>query len=385
MLFKRFKMLIAGAAMLACSLANAEGGNPKFGFQYRAGYTYNDHGIDDYKANADDPSATSSIDLEFVRLWASGEAAKDVNYDLSYNLKTNMLNLAYAKWKQSDMVSLSIGQDKVNQGGYDTKYTTYNTLLGNEYDNQKAFADYSPMVEVHLALAGQLTIQLLNDVQASSTTTTTTTTDPDTGEEKTTTTTIAESGTKNTKAKGPAATIEWQGDFSGWKPLVQIGSYDLNHSHYFALGVDGSVAGLRLILDVVSDMRTYFARDAAGALTGEDATDNMMAYNFTAAYAVGGFTPWLEVHSYKNKQGDNKKIPREDADGNEMRTAGSSADWADNAMSYGIGAACNHFGEGYEPYLMVINETGKFMDSKGGTGTENLSNLQVKVGVAGKF
>jgi len=378
-LFKGIKLVILGIASLALvSQAMAQDATlaaPKFGFDYRAGLTYDDHGIEDYDGAADDPSATTNIDLEVARLSATGEAAKNVTYKFRYNLLSNKVEVGMVKLKHSDMISFSAGRMKVNQGGYNVKKEAYNNVSpGSEYNHSMPFEKYSDMFGLHFNLLGTLTVQILDDVQHERTTN-------DDGA------VLSDNGFKNDKAKGPAMTVEWMGDFDGWKPLVQLSSYDLNKSMYFVLGVQGKAAGLGLSLDYIMDNRTnHQYADDGTTRTGEDAKNVLTGINAEVNYAMADFTPWVEYHSYANKQGDNKDAGMEDQEGNvavATSMASESDYWDDNGTSISVGTNCNAMGQGYTPYLAVVQQSGKFLKADGET--ETLSNLMVKLGVFGAF
>ena len=367
---------VVGVAFATSALADHHGG-PKLGVQYRAGLTYMDNGLDDVSGSTTDPTSETSIDLEAAKVVATGMAAKDVNYTFRYNAISNAIELANAVWMHSGMLSIEFGRDKINQGGWTNLDAGYDTITpGNFYEQHMAFAAFSDVVAFHLALAGKLTLQLTNDVKADTTTTSTTTNGV------TTTTTVSNSGSKNTKSRGPATILQWVGNFSGWMPLVQVASYDLNNSVYFVVGLKGKVAGLGLVIDYINDSRKYFERQN-GALTRKDVTDTHTGVNFWVDYAVGGFTPFLEYNMYDVKQGTDSGIAARtsDPDGN---AAGNTGNWEDNGQAYSVGAICNHFSRGYEPYLAVTQKQGTFF--KGATNsTEDLSELMVKLGVRGEF
>lgn len=151
----------------------------------------------------------------------------------------------------------------------------------------------------------------------------------------------------------------------------------------------GQAAGLGVTADLTSDQRKWFAGS-------EDASDTLMSYNLTLDYAVGGFTPWIKYSAFDHKQGDNDTTGREDDKGNISpdskadATTGAVAFDADNAFqdngtAYTIGANCNHFGKGYEPYVAIVMQQGSFDSSKTAGEEEDLSNMMVKVGVLGAF
>jgi hypothetical protein len=372
-LLKGSKLTMIGAAgmVLAAGAAQAEG--PKFGLEYRAGLTYDDGKIHETKgADAEDSSFTE-IEAESAKVTATGEAAKDVTYRFRYNALNSAVEHANTRLQFNKMMGFTVGRTKVNQGGWHAKdswneYNNTESRCGDQgatniqcegdfafaYANSQAFKAFDDVVALHLALAGELSVQFLNDV------------DP---------------GKYGYSNKGPAATIEWVGNFNGWMPLVQISSYERNKSQAFSVGVKGNAAGLGLALGYNLDNRKMKTGDETNTHTGIDVHVD---------YAVGGWTPWVAFHSFDVKQGGT------DADTNSSPTplteaqilAGEklahSSNVDDNGQAIAVGVQCNALGDGYIPYASIISSSGKYAEA--GTGDEETRNgLALKVGVMGKF
>ena len=385
MLLKTLKWTIVGVAGLgfsAIALADGHGSSVNLGFKYRAGLTYDDRGITDTQANKDadkDPSSKTNIDLEYAKLTGWGEAAKNVKFGLQYNVKDSALEVAKLTYKHSGFMSIMVGRDQVHQGGYDFDAAGGHMGLvpSNYYNSYVPFDRFTDMIELQFALAGELAIQFMDDITADTVTTSTTDANGDT---TTTTTADPDSTTKNEKNRNPAMTLQWSGNFNGWMPQVQIGSYDLNNSTYFGLGVKGKAAGVGVALDYINDSRFGVVRDGNGNRTDTDDKNVHTAISLHLDYALSSWTPFLAFHTYDVKQGDDLAAGGEDLEGNP-----SGEEYSDNGQSISVGVTCNAMGAGYVPYLTLTQESGDFDDSTEADKQESLTNMKIRVGVAGKF
>jgi len=350
----KFVCLGAAGALFATSLyaeSHDHGSHPKVGLEYRAGISHDDGKLQE--TTGVDASSSTMISTDVVKLTAEGEAAEHVSYMFSYDALNSAVHLANARLQLHDMLGLTIGRVKANQGGWHVKdfYGEYNAVEGNNafgYGSQAMpFSTWSDSISLHVALAGELTVQLVDDVMCDGSS--------------------ATCVYKNTTNKGPAATIEWMGNFAGWMPLVQLASYDLNNSMAYSVGVKGGVAGLGLMLNYTADNRK-------NNLTDE--TDAHSQIDVHVDYSLGSWQPWLAYHAYDNKQG-----------GTDVKANGAMTDMSDNISAITLGVKCNAVGEGYVPYLALVQSSGTWF--KDGTGavdsTETRSGMAIKAGVTGQF
>ena len=108
---------------------------------------------------------------------------------------------------------------------------------------------------------------------------------------------------------------------------------------YFVFGVNGSVAGLGISLDYIMDNRAYYVRTAGARAEDMDGVDTYTGINLGLNYALKGFTPFLQYHSFDVKQGDIDDAGREDSEGNTAVASGGGFD-EDNAQTIALGALC---------------------------------------------
>lgn len=361
MLLRGMKLTIVGTGLLLAVSANAQ--SPKFGFEYRAGLTYNDGNLE--KTTGNDAQTSTDIELEFANITAEGEAAKNVNYAFSYDMLASHLDIGNVTMKFNDMMSFYAGRGKVAQGGWHHKdhYTEYNNVesaFGFGYSMNAPVNTYADSLGLQLNLAGLLSINAYNDVGVM---------DEDgdgvVSDEEKEASEHNGSGSHNDGHKSQLFTIEWMGNFNGWMPLVQLMSYDLNNSMAISAGVKGNVAGLGLLVNYTTDSRS----------DGDDEKTVYSQIDFHASYALSGFTPWLAFHQFAAKQPDT-----------DSKINLGKDDLSDNAQLISLGVNCTSCGNGYVPYLSINSNSAKYAkDFSDASKEETKSGLEIKAGVMGKF
>lgn len=340
----------------------ADDASAKVGFEYHASLKHDDHGLTERSGGAD-PVKTTNIMLNNAKLNVEGVATKDVDYRFRYNMTGNSLELGYANLKLNPMINFLIGRYKVREGGFEVRDYGYDTIASSDYLAALPFSIYSDMVQVQLNMDfGTISLQLLDDRL------------PAAGA-----TAAAAATMYNTSSKQPAWIVEWLGSFGDWSPLVQLGSYDLNHSKYFVVGVNGKVSGLGLSLDYVSDQRAIKAGD-------KTLTDTHSNINFGASYALAGWTPWLKFSKYDVSESTDSALRPKETEGNDGSTVGAE-DFEDNGQMIQVGVNCDAFKAAYVPYAAIVSHSGTFLgtDATDASKTATLSNMTLQVGVHGKF
>jgi len=337
----------------------------KMGFEYRAGLNYNNNGLT--KREGYTPKATSELSLDAANFYSQGMAAKDVDYRFRVNLlgvnergEMSLVEYGYVNLKMG-MLSVLVGRNKTHQGGFEVRDFGYDTLHASDYLGVLPFRLYEDMAQVSMEVAGTLSLQLVNDVQAK-------------------TTAAGGSGYQtvyhNTAARQPAMIVEWIGNFGGFSPLVQIGSFDLNHDKFFSLGLQGAVAIAKFGLDYTMDNRQYDVGD-------KKLTDTLTNVNLDVAIAAGIVDPFLKISMYNNKQAADSSLGKEDAKANTFSATGG--DFDDNGTRMTVGVVCNAISAGYRPYFSLSNHSGTFAKAATGTEKESRADMEIAVGVHGKF
>ncbi len=348
-------LCVTGVSVIAMATVAraADDATMKLGVEYRASIKHDDHGLEK-RTGGPDPVKTTNIDLHSVKLNAEGAATKDVDYRVRFNT-LGALELGYVNLKLTPMVSFLMGRYKVREGGFEGRNYGYDTVAGSDYFGAMPFGIYSDMAQVQLNMDfGTISVQLLDDV-------------------------VAPAGF-NTANKQPAFIVEWLGSFGDWTPLVQLGSYDMNHSMYFVVGVSGTVSGLGLSLDYVNDQRAI----KAGT---KELTDTHTNINIAANYKMASFTPWLKVSMYNVAESTDSAARPKAAEANGLDPATGAAMFNNNGQTIQIGADCTAYGSAYVPYAAVVMHSGEFQgtDVANPAKKETLSNMTMEFGVHGKF
>lgn len=370
---------IFGVSIAGLALANvawgAEGANVttdassmKVGGEFRSELIYDDHGLE--KATGFTPDKTTTIQVSNANIKMSGNVNKDTEYAFRFNLlnpSTTPLDYGYGTHWFSKMVGFSMGKMRVMQGGYDHMDRNYRSHTTAVVDGSLAMADYAPMIELGLKVAGDVKFQLINDV------------------------TTATRGEWN-KTAHPTWVLGWMGSFGGIAPMVDIGSFDNNKSRWFDLGIKTSMAGLNATLDYYNQALAHKGEDKDGK--AKAVTDTLTSIALNVSYEVKGMmTPWLHFSTFDNKQADDKDSGSEDLKTNGPTTKDASGkvsyDWSDNGQVIGVGADFAMMGKGWTPFVALVSTSGKFDKNNGATGTtpkeESKSNTQIKLGVLGEI
>jgi len=385
--------LVANGAMAQ----DAKGTNVSIGgmssrlsIMYRGQLDHQDHGLlkEAGQANSDKPVKTTNIELNDLKVGLAGKLSARSDYDTVLNMNFQnssssthaLIEKAVFNWWFIDMVGLTGGVDRINEGGWENKNHGYETMVLSPYTAaflplQTASHDSDKPVmalNVKAGDAGHVTLQLTDD-------------------------TVDTSGEHfSTENKQPAMTLEYMGDFGGIMPLVQFGSYDANHSKYFDLGVGLNMMNMGLYFDFMNDNRAH-------KVPGKTLTDNMQTISLDLSYTLPGVAkPFLKYATYNNKQGvtagdtEAKANPSLAAIGGEVTAAGgtmaqalaaaqSSDAFSDNGSVWSIGSEFLMEGNHYRPFLAFVGRSGKFLKGTTGTDSETKSDTSIKLGVLGNF
>ncbi|MGE0174866.1 MAG: hypothetical protein AB7T49_18890 [Oligoflexales bacterium] len=320
---------------------------PKLGFQYRTDIIHDDHGIE--KTDTNKPSKTTDLSLEAANLTATGSVNEKVSYDVNYSLAEGELAWGFVKYAMMDMLTLEVGKDFTNQGGWDNYNWLYDTILVSPYTANSLPIPDGDVLEAQFTTLG-LNLQLIND-------------------------------TASGNGKQPAWTLEYMKAFGSITPLFQFGSYDLNKSKFFVLGLAFNANNLDLYFDYVMDQRDV----------GGDEHDTHSNIVLDVAYTAGDYKPFVKVAKYDVKQAgtDAKEnaVPNPaadaDGDGNPDGLPEINGWFTDHGMAYTVGMKYLGISKAFTPFVALIAHSGKFVDAAGDTSTR--SNSQLRLGVMGSF
>lgn len=377
MLLKFARMIGLSVAVLAFAKAGfAQGANvttgsasAKLGGEFRSELNYHDHGLE--KRDGYTPDKTTEIQVQAANVKLDGKINNDTEFAFRFNLLNpaatgGPLDYGYGTHWFSKMMGFSIGKMKVMQGGWDHWDASYRDHAGDHavYRKNLVYSSYDEAVTVHLNVAGKVALQLLNDV------------------------TTATGGEWN-KTAHPTWVLGWMGEFGGIHPLVFLGSYDNNKSRWIDIGVKTAMAGLNATLDYHMNTFTHKDPDPDDAKKNKENADNASSITLKVGYEIKNTaTPWFYFSTYDNKQADDKDSGREDIKFNSSTTdaAGMTTyNWDDNGVVWGLGADLAMMGKGWNPYVAIVNRSGKFQKATDPTKEESKSEMWFRIGVLGEI
>jgi hypothetical protein len=256
------------------------------------------------------------------------------------------------------MMSVVVGRDFANQGGWDNFNWLYDTMMVSPYT--EAFMPFSnnDMVEFQFNSIG-LNLQLVNDEPLD--------------------------GSHNGSDRQPAWILEYTKAFGPVTPLIQYGSYDLNKSYYLAAGLAYNDSGLDVYFDYVMDKRAL-----PNDLDKQNTHTNIV---LDLAYTAGDFKPFVKFAKYDVKQEGtdlkaNTIVNDPDTAGNESiesvdTLSGLGKNYSDNATSYAVGTKFLGISPSFIPFLAINSISGKFANSASKETTR--TDMTIRAGVYGQF
>lgn len=325
------------------------------GLEYRGGIVYDDNGLD--KQEGVDASSETLVTLNVARLRLKGSLTDSAEYSIRYDLLTSKVQYAKVTWWPTEMIGMTVGRDKTKQNGWEAYNSVYATLVGSHYSALTPFIGFADTISLHAKVAGMVTLQLLDDQVTDDTT--------------------RPAGEFNKSKRQPAFILEWLGDMGGIKPLVQIGSYDLNHSMYFTLSGAMAMGGMDTSLTLVQDMRR--SQDATDPK--KELTDTYTSVVAEGSYVVGNYRPFGKVTYMDVKQDTNAK-------GNSVGV-NSQGDptmaFDDNGMIVNLGVFGPEQAKIVRPYIAMAYEAGTFYKLTAADKTEAKSKTSLYFGLAGEL
>ncbi len=327
----------------------------QLGLEYRAGIVYDDKGLD--KQEGVDPSSETLVTLNVARLRLKGSLTDNAEYYFRYDMGTNKMQFAKVTWWMTDLIGLTVGRDKAKQNGWETYNLGYATLVGSHYSALLPFSIFVDTVSLHAKVAGTLTLQLLDDQIVDDS--------------------QRPAGEFNKTRKQPAFVLEWLGEFGGIKPLVQIGSYDLNHSMYVTLSGAMSMGELDTSLTLVQDLR----KSPDPTDPKKELTDTYTSIAADGSYALGKYRPFGKITYMDVKQDTNAK-------GNSVgvNTQGDPTfAFDDNGIEVNLGVFGPEQGKIVRPYVAMAYEAGTFYKLTAADKTEGKSKTSLYFGIAGEL
>jgi hypothetical protein len=360
---------IAGLAVSGIALAQ-EGKNvttgaetAKLGGEFRSELIYSDNGL--MKKKGSDPEATTGIGVSAVNIKLDGKVNPATDYSFRFNLLgTGVLGpveIAYGKHWFTNSIGFSIGRQTVLQGGFDNIDGGYKSHATGIYADNMSFNPNEDMIALHLKVAGEITLQIVNDRYVDG---------------------PGRMGAANwNTGRHQTFVAGWRGNFGTVTPMLNIGSYDNNKSRWMDLGIKTSMAGLDASLDIYQNT---FTNKVTVGKKNEEPQDVATSITLNLAYNIAKTaTPFLYFSTYDAKQADDSKLGLKDRKTNSYATDADGnltggMNWDDNGVVWAIGTDLHMMGNGWSPFFALVNRSGKWEDSAGKEETK--SEMMIKLG-----
>ncbi len=366
----------AAALMLSAAAARAQDGNvnvttaadtAKLGGEFRSELNY-DNNMLMKEDGGPTPKASTTLQVQTANIKLRGNLNKNTEYAFRFNLLNpspatgGPLDYGYGTHWFTDMFGWSIGKMKVVQGGWDQLDGGFRDhAVGVYRKGGLPFNSYEAMTALHIKAAGKLSLQVLNDTGATSKT-----------------------PAQWNKNAHPTYALGWQGDFGGLMPLVDAGAYDNQKSMWWDVGFKAKLAGVDASLDFGQNRHARKGADTAGK--AEPWIDTATNVALRAGYEIKDTAkPWIYFSTYNVAQFDDSKLAQKDHKFNGKDPATGAYLWDDNGQTIGVGADILSLGKNWNPYLALVNQSGKWQDPAHTDAGKAHNDLQVRVGALGEF
>ena len=345
------------------------------GFEYRAALVYDNNMYKKADADKEDPTKTAHFGpIDVLKATVKGDINEQVKYHFSYNLVSSKTEYAKATWSPIEMMSVTLGSDKVKQNGWETYDVGSFKMFNSAYFNGNLpFENYASSLSLGFKAAGTVSLQLLNDRLNADQANATGILESDDANDKS-----SRDFQKSGQEKQPAMIIEWMGDFGmPVKPLIQIGSYDMNHSKYFTLGLKFAQDAISAQVDFTQDQRARLNEVSTGVF--KEKVDTATNIALSASYNLGAFEPFLKFTSFDVKQDD------DDLKGNAIPTS-SGISIKDNETGIAVGSFIMQQGKSFRPFFSIVQMSEKnYVTLTDPDKIETRTDMKVMLGAAGTF
>lgn len=211
--------------------------------QFQSSMNSSDHGL--RRGSDQDPPRTNQFLLNLLRLGAKFSGVRTearIELDLNRTANSSIVHRAILENKLSRIVSLRIGQDELLLGGWEQKEPPADRLALSTYLSRRGLKSGAPLPETapaalvgfNLGDSGDVLIQVTDDVNR--------------GKD-------SQIASFNGNASQPAILAQYMPVTGPVLPLVQVGSYDINHSKHLQIGVKADLGRLHAFADYLLDLR----------------------------------------------------------------------------------------------------------------------------------
>jgi len=366
---------LASVAAASHGFAAAE---VEIGGEYQVNVTNTNDGLNDPKE-----VQQTSLNLKGAKIALKGKLSDQITWNVLYKAKESELERYWLTNKVADNLDISIGKQKIKVYGLHRKLSSSTTApITGAYLANNPLTDKMAL-EVTYKLAGNFSLQLVEDYSKCSTSTATKA-DPTTGDVTSTSTTACtswNSGTPtSTTQKQPAAAVEWYGAFGEFSPLVQYSVYDLGKSSSASVGLRYKTDVIDSYFDYTLDTRAAKGKSVAGEF--EEQASKFEGVVVYGEYKLGTFTPYFHystlVSDLYEAEGatDVKKI---------LGESNAAGKLDNNETTFALGSHFENWGAYYRPFVHVAVSSGKFVEPTDPTKQKDLSKTELVAGVIGKF
>ncbi len=341
-------MVVSGSAM--ADGHDKKGYGFKIGAELRTEFTYSDNGFGEVLTNDPDDSKIWSLHAAKVKM--SGNVGENTDYrallrfeDVVNGVGSNLqdaVELAHVTHHFGDKLSVRVGKDYVNYGGFERKEQDFTAIYNSPWVTSQSWSLELSQVGVsamfNVAEGHKVTVQVIKDE-------------------------IVDSMMKAIDAGQPAATIEWLGTFGEIEALFQVGaSRPAGASTVYDLG-----AGVKYKSGALTAHLDYGYKMAE--VSGEDLSGHRLAIH--AQYDTGDFIPFLKFTLFDTLDGGSM--------GEE--NSGNSVDADSNLTEIAIGTHWRASGDVFRPYVAAHLQTGEWDSAR----EDKPSQANVQLGVMSQF
>ena len=338
--------------------------NKKFNLGLRLDFEYYDDGLTSERQRTKAGSFfLSALNLGYQGFIRDPKVFLSMRFSL---LSNETLEWGYMSYFISKTTHLSFGKMLINQGGWYAKEVDFWNFAKSIYESKfLPFEKYSPAASASFNIAGQISLQLTNDVIIESTNPAYT--------------------YWNKANKQPAMTVEWIGAFGPIQPLIQLGTYDFSHSKFFVLGAKAEMGPFSSSIDYAQDLRSAKVQENEKP---KDVQGIIQSWTFDSSYEIEStLKVGFFLSSFDYRQPEDKAINQNiiNQKGNSESTLmnGGDTPFDDNGLVWSVYTYFLSFKKGWQPFLSLVGRSGRWLSESGAA--ENKGDLKFSTGIIGRL
>ena len=287
---------------------------------------------------------------------------------ITYNLKLNPIHtaaqnmatctqsgvyVASLKMQVNDLFDLKAGCMHVNTGGWENRNLNSMSHYAPNIANMITLPlkKYDLGLELGFNLFGRLSLQFFEDPQ----------------------------GSYRSNPGYMTLAASWNGNFSGFEPIVQFAMYDEQKSQIFGLGLKTELMGLSFRADFQQDKKKY----KYGEDNKEDTATTTVYSAFVSYSMLDILIPYLRYQNISKDKENGVKNDKNTVWGGTSDT-GSVMSPMNNGQVLTLGFDMK-YNEKFVPYFSANMHSGKFTKASDANASEDLSNWVFRLGFTGMF